>query len=83
MVRLAASEPAGGPIKNGKYELQAPPGHSQVEINGWRVVPGKKDPWGNPLKESVIPDRYNGKSTLTVDVSSSGPNQFNFDLTTK
>jgi len=35
------------------------------------------------LKQNVLPKRYHSESTLTAHVTPEGPNQFQFDLTTK
>jgi hypothetical protein len=80
---LAKSEAIGGPIKDGKYQVKARPGQNRVEITATRVVPGTKDSFGNPLQESIIPERYNVESNLTKEISASGANEFNVELTSR
>jgi hypothetical protein len=77
---LAKSEARGGPIKDGKYQVKARPGQNRVEITATRVVPGKKDSFGTPLRESIVPEKYNAKSELTKEISAGGANEFNFEL---
>jgi len=62
--------PEGGKIKDGKYTAKAPGGKCRVEIRGNRTVPGKKGPMGEDFVESYIPEKYNVKSTLSVEVGS-------------
>ncbi|HEY1188199.1 MAG TPA: hypothetical protein VGE74_11110 [Gemmata sp.] len=70
----------GGKIKDGKYKMQAREGKNKVEITATRVVPGKKGPMGTEdLLESIVPEKYNTKSTLSADVGS-GKTEHNFDL---
>lgn len=77
---LATSQAMGGSIKDGKYQVKARPGKNLVEITATRVVPGKKDSFGNPLRESIIPKKYNVQSDLTTEISASGANEFNVKL---
>jgi len=77
---LAKSEARGGPIKDGKYQVKAQPGQNRVEITATRVVPDKKDSFGTPLRESMIPEKYNAQSELTKEISAGGVNEFNFEL---
>ena len=71
----------GGEINNGSYSLQATEGNKRVEITATRVsdksVEGKSDV---NETESLIPETYNSKSTLTAEISSDEPNEFSFDL---
>ena len=79
---LAGSPGFNTPVKDGKYHLQVPPGANRVEITGTKLVPGKLDPFGNPMRVSVIPRRYSGETTLEAKVSE-GSNTFDFRLTSK
>ncbi|WP_437224315.1 hypothetical protein SH661x_003576 [Planctomicrobium sp. SH661] len=88
---LAENGPtAGGTITAGKYEI--PPtlgpmvGKNKVEIRaekktGKQIPVGSPAPAGTMMDETVesIPDQYNTKSTLTVDVVA-GKNTKDFDL---
>ena len=58
----AASEAIGGPIKDGKFQVKARPGLNRVEITATRIVPGKVDNFGTPLRESLVPEKYNAQS---------------------
>jgi hypothetical protein len=80
---LAATEAIGGPIKDGKYQVKARPGQNRVEITATRVVPGKKDAFGTPLRESILPEKYNVQSQMTKEISASGANEFNMELTSR
>jgi hypothetical protein len=78
----------GGKIKDGKYRLKAKPGKNKVEIRATREVPGKTMPSAagpgappEPLRESIIPTKYNDQTTLEADVGP-GKSTFNFDLKT-
>ncbi len=67
----------GGPITAGKFSFDASPGSKKVEITAMRVVPGKMDTTNPgeevPLQEQYIPEQYNTKSTLTIEVSGADP----------
>jgi hypothetical protein len=80
---LATSEASVGPIKDGKYQLTARPGQNRVEIIATRVVPGQKDSFGNPLRVSIIPAKYNVQSELTRELQATGGSELNFDLTSR
>jgi hypothetical protein len=69
----------GGEIKDGRYAAKARAGKNKVEIWATRVVPGKKGPMGEDLVEPYIPEKYNDKTTLSVEVGS-GKTEHNFDL---
>lgn len=68
-------------------------GKYKVQVSSWKAAPrrGAKKPADapaddefdvTPTKES-IPARYNAQTTLTADVTDSGPNEFNFPVTSK
>ncbi len=77
---------ATGPIKDGHYELDSRkgplPGNYRVEIT-WQKKTGKKVTieFGHKKDETVqvIPDKYNTKSELTVEIKP-GRNTLPFDL---
>ena len=77
----------GGPIKNGEYSFESAAGKKNVVITARREVPGKKgepaapDEPAPPLIEQYIPEQYNEKTTLTAEVTESGENKFDFELT--
>lgn len=72
-----------GKIQNGAYSADVSPGEKQVEITAYREVPGKfrEDNPGErtPVREMYIPEQYNRKSTLKIEVSRGG--EENFELT--
>lgn len=70
----------GGKIKDGKYTIKARDGKSRVEIRAVRLVPGKKGPMGEDAIEDYIPEKYNSKSDLEVEIRV-GKTVHNFDLT--
>ena len=82
---------AGGEIIDGKF-LIAPDGGPlagkfRVEITAMRLT-GRRvlDPRTNKMTEEYaqcLPGRYNSRSELETEVSPSGPNQFQFSLTSE
>lgn len=90
LVRLSATgkgPPVGGEIKGGRYEVVAPAGEFRVEITAPRVV-GRRKAYDTPdspevdVTEEAVPERYNAKTELRLDVKP-GPNTKDFDLSTK
>jgi hypothetical protein len=80
----------GAAIEAGKYTIPAEkgpaPGKYRVEIR-WQKPTGKKVPSDDPPNlmdetRQVIPDQYNSKSKLEVDVVA-GTNTFDFPLASK
>lgn len=77
----------GGSIENGEYSVMTTPGSKSVKINSPKVV-GQKKTYGtadSPTEEvtaEAIPKKYNQKTELTMEVSSSAL-EHNFDLTSK
>lgn len=82
-ILLVADDPhiaaAGGKIADGKYLLRSKPGKKRVEISAYRLS-DKKTPQGRPIGERYIPERYNAKSELVMDVTFDGDNKFDFTL---
>ncbi len=76
---------AGGRIEDGTYSVVVPPGPKRVEISATKVVgqrPAYEGAPDSPMverRESIIPERYNVQSDLTLDVQS-GRNVQNFAL---
>ncbi len=77
----------GANIKGGKYTATVSPGKNEVKIFASEdhptktianVEPGKPPV---PAKVSIIPEVYNSKTTLSIDVTGSG--EHNFDLKSK
>lgn len=78
-----STSPQGSSIKDGAYKIKANEGKYKVEIISTRLVPGKKGPMGEPAIEEFIPEKYNTKTTLGVDIKSTGKNEISFELTSK
>lgn len=72
----------GGPIRQGAYSFQAQAGRKRVEITATRPDPNARTAMG-PTYVDYIPERYNVRSTLSVEVTPDGTNQFIFSLTTR
>jgi hypothetical protein len=72
-------------IKNGAYSGTAGIGENRVEIRSYRQ--GEKVQMGDQTfggeKENFIPAKYNTASTLKASVTESGPNEFNFEVTSQ
>jgi len=75
-------------IENGTYTLDLFAGPKQVKIHSIKVVgkkptyEGMKDSPMSDVTEEVVPEKFNKKTTLTVDVAN-GENQKDFALTSK
>lgn len=73
-----------GKIADGKYEMEVVPGKYRVEITSLQEVPGTAKTLASGESgaemEQVIPEKYNGKSELSAEVSESGENKFDFKL---
>jgi hypothetical protein len=74
--------PDGGPIVAGQFSIKVRPGAKRVEIRSLRQVepppPPPKSAWQN-----YLPLRYNSDTTLTAEVTATGPNHFEFPLESK
>ena len=77
--------PEFGDIKNGSFELDVRPGTKRVGITATRMVkpnvPGMPT-MTDPVPMNYLPERYNAKTTLTAEVTSTSK-EFPFDLTSK
>ena len=86
---VSAGTRAGAVISNGKYEIarenglnpgryrvsiSSPDGETPVDAN---AAPG---PSGNFASKNRIPAEFNLKSKLEIEVTSAGPNQFDFTV---
>jgi len=74
-----------GQIMAGRYAIRSTAGPKRVEIIATRppatVVQNPGGSGESTPAEMYVPDRYNARSTLTADVTASGPNRFDFELT--
>lgn len=76
----------GGPIREGRYRIEALVGKYSVAITAWRDT-GKIDRTSNPgyespIREMYIPARYNDRSDLTAEVLRDQKNVIDFSLVT-
>jgi hypothetical protein len=76
-----SATPSSGKIKDGQFKFRATRGPKKVQINATRDT-GRKEVDGWPIRESIVPDRYNTKTELTADVGN-GSNDFKFELKSK
>lgn len=71
---------AGAVVVDGQFTIPAehglPPGRYQVRISSPETL--KK--LGDPVPRDRLGRQYNAASTLRVEITAAGPNQFNFDL---
>lgn len=87
---------AMGIVENGKYQLDAAKGpwvgRARVQFQPKPIAEKDFDAaieqaarWRQPPKLVVMdmPPQYGEKSTLTVDITQSGENKFDFDLTSR
>jgi len=76
--------PAGARVKAGNYAVDLEKGTYEVKVHATKTVPlepGEPSVSGEKDKQvSIIPERYNEKTELSVDVTSSGQRQ-DFKLT--
>ncbi len=73
-----STPPQIGNITAGQFACQVTTGPQRVEISATRTIPGAASTGIG--EANYIPPRYNTQSTLTVEVTASGPNSFTFDL---
>lgn len=73
----------GAVVEGGRFTIRSLPGRYRVQIRGARPLPPERQPPppAQTVYEDFIPEEFNTRSTRTVDVTSSGPNEFTFDLT--
>lgn len=65
-------------IRNGKFELLAPPGLRRVEIRAY----GESDPVTMEAPQ-LLPAQYNDASELSAELESDAPNVLSFELESK
>ena len=73
--------PDAGKIEAGRFSARAKEGLCRVEITALNIGPDTPVVMGSPVAENYIPVHYNRESQLEVQVSASGENVFEFDLT--
>lgn len=73
--------PVGGKIVNGGFALRSKPGKMRVQIEAVRATSTRDPDTGLFLGEMYIPPRYNQKTELAAEVTTDGPNHFEFGLT--
>jgi hypothetical protein len=72
-----------GKITNGKYSVPTKPGWKKVQIHASRET-GKIDPVEKRIgREPYIPEEYNARTILKIEVKPGGKNQFDFELPKK
>jgi hypothetical protein len=72
--------PGAGKITAGRFRLRTTPGKKKIQVHATRDT-GKIDPvMQSPVREALIPERFNARTTLTRDVTAGGDNHFVFDL---
>ncbi|NIL98454.1 MAG: hypothetical protein GTO62_15330, partial [Planctomycetales bacterium] len=69
------------PIFNGQYSGDVEVGERRVEIASIKVETQDHGGMTSRVETNVIPAKYNTNSTLTANVSQTGPNEFDFELT--
>ena len=79
--------PDAGKIKDGKFECKAKAGKKNVQIRATRLEKPKGGATGamgeTELPVDYIPEKYNIKTELQADVTSGGPNKYEFKLLSK
>jgi hypothetical protein len=71
---------AGNVIVAGRYEVSLPPGKKKVEIQAYRKVGERRSvPWEPkspmvPVKQQIVPEKYNAETMLTYEVTSDADN---------
>jgi hypothetical protein len=81
----------GAMIENGKYTLPGDfgldPGTYRIQLDSMEPDPTYKPKPGEmlsvPPTRNRLPDRYGAGSTITVQVTPGGPNQFDFNIEEK
>jgi hypothetical protein len=90
---IEAGPSAGGTIRDGLFTIERSSGPSAgkyrvmimaIRPTGRRVRDADGPP-GSTVAElaNVVPDRYNTRTELEIDVKSEGPNQYTFELSSK
>ncbi|MEZ6056719.1 MAG: hypothetical protein R3C01_08440 [Planctomycetaceae bacterium] len=71
--------PAQGTIKDGKFEFQATKGEKTIRFSSNKAT-GEKGQYGEEITLDIIPEKYNGMSTLTETVKEDDTNSWSFTL---
>lgn len=75
----------GAAIAAGRFSIRVHPGSHRVEIMSVlreeRPVPAGGLPEQGITFRNLVPSRYNEQTTLTADVTPTGPNRVDFELT--
>jgi hypothetical protein len=92
-IRFSPKDATGGTMegslinKNGKYTIPAEkglfPGEYQVSISAPDLKgsgPAGEAPGRSRYSKDLLPEKYNVKSELHIEISPSGKREFNFDL---
>lgn len=81
-----ANGAAGGAlIRDGAFHVPAEqgllPGTYRVWISVTAPAPELQEPGtSSPPTRELVPEQYNAKTTLAVDVTAQGPNRFSFEI---
>ena len=70
-----------GKLEEGRYSFRAVAGRHRVSIQAVGGKPHVVSPGMPPVFKRLVPARYNQSTTLTADVTATGTNRFDFDLT--
>lgn len=73
--------PSQGMVADGHFSFMSPPGPKIVRISGTRLAGTTKD--GDPNYVSLVPPKYNSRSTLEVMVNPLPQNTYSFELKSK
>ena len=73
--------PNAGKIVDGQFHFRAIAGEHRVEIRALRPIPGVAAVLGEFPQENYLPTKYHAGSQLGAKVTSEGPNDYQFDLT--
>ena len=70
-----------GKLKEGHYAFRIAAGPQRVSIQSVGDKPRDVAAGIPPVSKPLVPARYNQSTTLTADVTATGTNRFDFDLT--
>jgi len=75
--------PQAGKVVNGRYEMKVTAGRKKVRLYASKEKPTANKAMGPAEREPIIPPDYNARSSITAEVTATGPNQFDFHLPMK
>jgi hypothetical protein len=85
MFALPGEPPDTIKVNNGAFEGKAKIGKARIEIRSYKE--GKETKMGDTIipasPENFIPAKWNTESTRIEEVKKDGPNEFNFEVTSK